>query len=417
MSQCPYNNLLDPDTYSQGMPYKKLSDMRKESGPVIKMEDPITGVPYWAILGREEMDFVSKKPQLFSSAEKTGFPMEFPQDLIETIFRLQIINMDPPDHVKYRKIVRRAFTINAVNSYQAKFEEYARRIVDVVASRGECEFVEEVAAELPLLAILELLGIPLKDRKQFFDWTNTMIFADDPDMMTGEEEGMLASLQVLEYAKKLAAEHRECSKAERNIVLASLLDSEVAGESLTEDEFCWFFILLLVGGNESTRTVMAQGMRLLMEHPDQLQYLIDNPDKIEGAVEEILRYNTAFCMMRRTAMEDVEVGGQMIKKGDKVVLHYHAVGLDEKVFGDDALSFDVTRAERMPDLYNQHRAFGVGQHFCLGTHLARQELNIMFNEFLPRLKNPKFAEPPKFVRSYFVNAMKEMKITFDKEAA
>jgi cholest-4-en-3-one 26-monooxygenase len=416
MSQCPYSNLLDPDTYAQGMPYQKLSEMRKESGPVIKMDDPITGVPYWAILGREEMDFVSKKPQLFSSAEKTGFPMEFPQDLIEAIFRLQIINMDPPDHVKYRKIVRRAFTINAVNSYQARFEEHARRIVDAVASRGECEFVEEVAAELPLLAILELLGIPLKDRKEFFDWTNTMIFADDPDMMTGEEEGMLASLQVLEYAKKLAAEHRVSSKAERNIVLASLLDSEVAGESLTEDEFCWFFILLLVGGNESTRTVMAQGMRLLMEHPEQLQYLIDNPDKIEGAVEEILRYNTAFCMMRRTAMEDVEVGGQMIKKGDKVILHYHAVGLDEKVFGDDALSFDVTRAERMPDLYNQHRAFGIGQHFCLGTHLARQELNIMFNEFLPRLRNPKFAEPPKFVRSYFVNAIKEMKITFDKEA-
>jgi len=417
MSQCPHANLLDPDTYAQGMPYQKLYDMRKESGPVIKLDDPITGVPYWAILGREEMDFVSKKPQLFSSAEKTGFPMEFPQELIEMVLRLQIINMDPPDHIKYRKIVRRAFTIKAVNSYQAKFEEHARRIVDAVASRGECEFVEEVAAELPLLAILELLGVPLEDRKQFFDWTNTMIFADDPDMATSEDDGMLASVQVLEYAKKLAAEHRESSKAERNIILAALLDSEVAGESLTEDEFCWFFILLLVGGNESTRTVMAQGMRLLMENPDQLQYLIDNPDKIEGAVEEILRYNTAFCTMRRTAMEDVEVGGQMIKKGDKVVLHYHAVGLDEKVFGDDALSFDVTRAERMPDLYNQHRAFGIGQHFCLGTHLARQELNIMFNEFLPRLRNPKFAQPPKFVRSYFANAVKEMNITFDKEAA
>jgi cholest-4-en-3-one 26-monooxygenase len=214
----------------------------------------------------------------------------------------------------------------------------------------------------------------------------------------------------------LAEEHRAHSKAERNIVLAALLDSEVAGESLTEDEFCWFFILLLVGGNESTRTVIAQGMRLLMEHPEQLQYLIENPDKIEGAVEEILRYNTAFCTMRRTAIEDVEVAGQTIRKGDKVVLHYHAAGLDERVFGDDALEFDVTRAQRMPDLYNRHRAFGIGQHFCLGSHLARLELNIMFNEFLPRLKKPKFAEPPKFVRSYFVNAMKEMNITFDKEA-
>ena len=417
MSQCPYSNLLDPDTYSQGMPYQKLSGMRSEAGPVIKMDDPITGVPYWAILGCEEMDYISKSPKLFSSAERTGFPMEFPQDLIEAVFRLQIINMDPPDHVKYRKIVRRAFTINAVNSYRPKFEAHAKRIVDAVASRGECEFVEEVAAELPLLAILELLGIPLEDRKKFFEWTNTMIFADDPDMAVNEEDGMLASIEVLEYAKRLAEEHRAHSKAERNIVLAALLDSEVAGESLTEDEFCWFFILLLVGGNESTRTVIAQGMRLLMEHPEQLQYLIENPDKIEDAVEEILRYNTAFCTMRRTAMEDVEVAGQTIRKGDKVVLHYHAAGLDERVFGDDALEFDVTRAQRMPDLYNRHRAFGIGQHFCLGSHLARLELNIMFNEFLPRLKNPKFAEPPKFVRSYFVNAMKEMNITFDKEAS
>jgi len=399
------------------MPYRELTEIRRDGGPLVKMDDPITGVPYWAVLGREEMDAISKNPKVFSSAERTGFPMEMEHGLVESIMRLQIINMDPPDHVKYRKIVRRAFTINAVNSYRPKFEEHARRIVDAVASRGECEFVEEVAAELPLLAILELLGIDFEDRKKFFDWTNTMIFADDPDMSTTEEDGMMASVEVLEYAKKLASEHRENSKAERNIVLASLLDSEVAGESLTEDEFCWFFILLLVGGNESTRTVMAQGMRLLMEHPDQLHYLIDNPDKIEGAVEEMLLYNTAFCMMRRTALEDVEVGGQLIKAGDKVVLHYHAVGLDEKVFGDDALSFDVTRAERMPDLYNQHRAFGVGQHFCLGTHLARLELNLMFQEFLPRLKNPRFAEPVKFVRSYFVNAIKEMNITFEPESA
>lgn len=415
MSQCPHSNLLDPATYSEGMPYQDLSDMRKASGPVIKMDDPITGVPYWAILGREEMDFVSKNPKLFSSAEKTGFPMEFPQDQIEFVFRLQIINMDPPSHQKYRKIVRRAFTIGAVDSYRPKFEDHARRIVDAVASEGKCEFVEEVAAELPLLAILELLGIALDDRKQFFDWTNTMIFADDPDMKATEEDGQLAAVEVLEYAKKLAAKHRESSTADKNIVLAALLDSEVQGEALTEDEFCWFFILLLVGGNESTRTVMAQGMRLLMENPEQLQYLIDNPDKIEGAVEEMLRFNTAFTCMRRTAMEDVEVGEQKIQKGDKVVLHYHAVGLDEKVFGDDALSFDVTRAERMPDLYNQHRAFGVGQHFCLGSHLARLELNLMFQEILPRLRNPQFAEDPKYVRSYFVNAMKEMNITFDKE--
>ena len=175
------------------------------------------------------------------------------------------------------------------------------------------------------------------------------------------------------------------------------------------------FILILVGGNESTRTVIAQGMRLLMEHPDQLQYLVENPDKIPNACEEILRYNTAFISMRRTAMEDVEISGQQIRKGDKVLLHYHTVNHDEEVFGDDAMEFDVTRTERMPDLYNQLRSFGIGQHFCIGTHLARQELRIMFQEIIPRLRHPRLKGQPKFVRSFFVNAMKEMHITFDPE--
>jgi cytochrome P450 len=179
--------------------------------------------------------------------------------------------------------------------------------------------------------------------------------------------------------------------------------------------FGWMFILILVGGNESTRTVIAQGMRLLMEHPEQLQYLVDNPDKIAGACEEILRYNTAFISMRRTAMEDLELGGQAIRKGDKVLLHYHTINMDESVFGDDAMDFDVTRPERMPDLYNQLRSFGIGQHFCIGSHLARLELRIMFEEIIPRLRNPQFAEPPRYVRSFFVNAMKEMRITFDPE--
>ena len=156
-------------------------------------------------------------------------------------------------------------------------------------------------------------------------------------------------------------------------------------------------------------------MRLLMEHPEQLQYLVDNPDKIKNAIEEMLRYNTAFIAMRRTAKEDTEVAGKMIKAGDKVVLHYHSASHDERVFGDDALTFDVRRAERMPDLAHKHRAFGIGQHFCIGSHLARLELLGMFEEIIPRLRNPKFVEEPKFIKSYFVNAIKEMKISFDPE--
>lgn len=411
MSQCPFTNLLDPDTYEGGMPYDKLKEIR-DAGPVVKIDDPITGVPYWAVTRIAEMDYVSKNPKLFSSRARTAFPMEFPQDMVDGIHCHTIINMDPPLHQKARRIVRNAFTPKHVESYAPKFREHARRIIDAVASRGECEFVEEVAAELPLIAILELLGVPLEDRKQFFDWTNTMIFADDPDMAISEGEGQLASLEVVQYALNLAAQHR---KTPMDNITGALLDGELEGEPLSEDVFGWMFILILVGGNESTRTVIAQGMRLLMEHPEQLQYLVDNPDKIGNACEEILRYNTAFIAMRRTAMEDTELGGQQIKKGDKVLLHYHAANHDELTFGEDAMAFDVRRAERMPDLYNQLRSFGIGQHFCIGSHLARLELNIMFEELIPRLRNPRLQGEPRFVRSFFVNAMKELRITFDPE--
>jgi cytochrome P450 len=391
------------------MPYGKLAEIR-ESGPVVKLEDPITGVPYWVVTRIAEMDAVSKNPKLFSSAARSAFPMEYDQDMVDNIHCHTIINMDPPQHQKVRRIVRNAFTPKRVESYEPEFREHAKRIVDAVESKGACEFVEEVAAELPLIGILELLGVPLEDRKQFFDWTNTMIFADDPDMSTSELEGQLASLEVIQYAMTLAEKHRE---SPMDNITGALLDAELEGAPISQDIFGWMFILILVGGNESTRTVIAQGMRLLMEHPDQLQYLVDNPDKISNACEEILRYNTAFISMRRTATEDTELAGQQIKKGDKVILHYHTANHDEAVFGDTATSFDVTRAERMPDLYNQLRSFGIGQHFCIGTHLARLELNIMFEEIIPRLRNPEFVGDPKFVRSFFVNAMKELHITFD----
>ena len=409
MDHCPFANLLDPGTYAEGMPYGKLAEIR-ESGPVVKLEDPITGVPYWVVTRIAEMDTVSKNPTLFSSAARSAFPMEYDQDMVDNIHCHTIINMDPPQHQKVRRIVRNAFTPKRVESYAPKFREHAKRIVDAVVSKGACEFVEEVAAELPLIGILELLGVPLEDRKQFFDWTNTMIFADDPDMSISELEGQLASLEVIQYAMNLAEKHRE---SPMDNITGALLDAELEGGPISQDIFGWMFILILVGGNESTRTVIAQGMRLLMEHPDQLQYLVDNPDKISNACEEILRYNTAFISMRRTATEDTELAGQQIKKGDKVILHYHTANHDEAVFGDTATSFDVTRAERMPDLYNQLRSFGIGQHFCIGTHLARLELNIMFEEIIPRLRNPEFVGDPKFVRSFFVNAMKELHITFD----
>jgi cholest-4-en-3-one 26-monooxygenase len=414
MSQCPFadfSNLVDPDTYAEGMPYDELARIRK-SGPIHYMDDPTMGVPYWLVTGREEIDFISKKPLLFSSEERTALADEITPDDVENIHRHMTINMDPPRQMKSRKIVRATFTPRAVDSYEARFREHARNIIDKVASRGECEFVEEVAAELPLLAILELCGIPPEDRKDFFAWTNAMMFHQDPEMAVDQSVAEAASFEVIAYAMKLLEKHKANPQKD---IIGALIDGNGKDEGLSEEEFVWFFLMLIAAGNESTRTVTSHGMRLLMEHPDQLQYLVDNPDKIPNACEEMLRYNTAFIMMRRTAMEDVEIAGKQIKKGDKIILHYHTVNHDEDIFGEDAMEFDVTRAERMPDMYNQHRAFGIGQHFCLGTHLARLEMQVMFEEIIPRMRNPRLVGEIAYTRSNLVNGIKRMHITFDPE--
>jgi cholest-4-en-3-one 26-monooxygenase len=376
------------------------------------MDDPTMGVPYWLVTGREEIDFISKKPLLFSSEARTALADEITPDDVENIHRHMTINMDPPRQMKSRKIVRATFTPRAVDSYEKRFREHARNIVDQVASRGECEFVVDVAAELPLLAILELCGIPPEDRKDFFDWTNAMMFHQDPEMAVDQSVAEAASFEVIAYAMKLLEKHKANPQKD---IIGALIDGNGKDEGLSEEEFVWFFLMLIAAGNESTRTVTSHGMRLLMEHPDQLQYLVDNPDKIPNACEEMLRYNTAFILMRRTAMEDVEIAGKQIKKGDKIILHYHTVNHDESIFGEDAMEFDVTRAERMPDMYNQHRAFGIGQHFCLGTHLARLEMRVMFEEIIPRMRNPKLVGEIAYTRSNLVNGIKRMHITFDPE--
>jgi len=415
MSQCPFadfKNMIDPDTYADGMPYDELARIRK-SGPVHYMEDPTMGVPYWLITGRDEIDYISKNPMIFSSSEGTALADEWSEEDKENIHRHMTINMDPPKHMRNRRLVRSTFTPKAVAACEARFRELAKEIIDAVASRGECEFVEEVAAELPLLAILELCGIPAEHRKDFFEWTNAMMFNQDPNLAADKDEAEAASMNVIMYAMKLEEEHK---KEPKDDIIGALLKGTDTDEGLTQDEFVWFFLMLIAAGNESTRTVTSHGMRLLMEHPDQLQYLVDNPDKIANACEEMIRYNTAFILMRRVAMEDVELAGQQIKKGDKIIMHYHTVNQDESIFGEDAMEFDVRRAERMPDMYNQHRAFGIGQHFCLGTHLARLELKVLFEELIPRLRNPKLAGEISYTRSNLVNGIRVMPITFDPEA-
>jgi cytochrome P450 len=406
MSGCPHIDLTAPETYRGDVPREVFRYLRDQA-PVYWHEDPQQGVGFWAVTRHADLDFVSKNPQLFSSSEKSCLLNESDPEML-ALLRLQLINMDPPDHLKYRRLVRNAFTPKKVDSYESRFREIAHDIVSRAVEGGRCEFVTDIASELPLIAICELMGVPLDKRGRLFELTNIMMGMDDPELTTTEEDGTLAMMEMFFLAQELAQQHR--SNPQDDIVNV-LLNGTVEDEPLTDEEFCHFFLLLIVAGNETTRTVTAQGMRLLMEHPEQYQQLIDSPELLEGAIEEFLRFNPAVIAFRRTAMDDVELGGQQISKGDKVQLYYAAASSDESVF-EDADTFDVTRAQR-EDIRNKHRAFGIGEHFCMGSHLARLELKVIFEEILKHIRNPEFDGEINWLRSNFIHGIKSMPIAFD----
>jgi len=405
MSGCPVFDLTAPETYLGGMPRETFKYLRNEQ-PVYWHEDPEQGRGFWAVTRHQDLDFISKNPLLFSSEVETCFLHEQDPEML-AMMRLQLINMDPPKHIKYRRLVRNAFTPKVVDSYEERFREIARDILDRAVTGGRCEFVEDIAAELPLIAICELMGVPQDKRHRLFELTNIMIGMDDPELSTTQEEGTMAMMEMFVLAQELAAKQKT---KPRDDIVNVLLNGTVEDEPLTEDEFCYFFLLLIVAGNETTRTVTSHGMRLLIEH-GQYQQLADNPELLEGAIEEFLRYYPAVIAFRRTATEDVEVGGQLIKKGDKIQMYYGSASADEAVFSDSD-RFDITRAQR-EELRNSHRAFGIGEHFCLGSHLARLELKVIFEEMLRRIRNPRFDGEIAWLRSNFINGIKSMPISFD----
>jgi len=405
MSGCPVFDLTDPETYLGGLPRDTFKYLRNEQ-PVYWHEDPAQKRGFWVITRHQDLDFISKNPLIFSSEAETCFLHEQDPEML-AMMRLQLINMDPPKHIKYRRLVRNAFTPKAVDSYEQRFREIARDILDRAVVGGRCEFVEEVAAELPLIAICELMGVPLEQRRRLFELTNIMIGMDDPELSTTQEEGTMAMMEMFMMAQELAAQQRTDPKED---IVNVLLNGTVEDEPLTDEEFCYFFLLLIVAGNETTRTVTSHGMRLLIEH-NQYQQLAEKPELLEGAIEEFLRYNPAVIAFRRTATEDVNVGGQLIRKGDKIQMYYGSASADESIFNDGD-KFDITRAQR-EEVRNNHRAFGIGEHFCLGSHLARLELKVIFEEILQRIHNPRLDGEIAWLRSNFINGIKSMPISFD----
>jgi cytochrome P450 len=386
--------------------------------PIARMElpeMPLLGSPaghYWAVTRYMDVVEASRQPKLFCSGQGTNI-VDMPAPFLE--FFGSMINMDDPRHARLRRIVSRGFTPRQLELLRADVEGVAAGIVDEVAEKGECDFVTEVAARLPLRVIVDLMGIPRSQEQFIFDRTNVILgFADpeyvdpgdDPEDATNFIQAILAAGQELATMVHELAEARIAEPA--NDLVTALVTSEVDGEHLTPQELASFFILLVVAGNETTRNAIAHGLWALTEHPDQKQRWIDDPAGVTPtAVEEIVRWSSPVIHFRRTVTEDgVRLGDHEFSAGERVVLWYGSANRDEAVFPDPQ-RFDVTRTP------NEHVGFGgPGPHFCLGAHLARREIAVMFRELLRRVPDIHAVAEPDRLRSNFINGVKHLPVAF-----
>jgi cholest-4-en-3-one 26-monooxygenase len=289
--------------------------------------------------------------------------------------------------------------------------ELTARIVDEVIERGECDFVVDVAAELPLQVIAELLGVPNADRHKLFEWSNRMVGSEDPEYFVSETEVQTAQIEMFMYANGLAQERRENP---RDDIVTTLLEGEVDGDRLSEMDFNLFFLLLTVAGNETTRNSISHGIRAFCEHPDQYRALVDDPSLAVSATEEIVRWASPVMYFRRNVTKDTVIRGQQLKAGDKVAIYYCSANRDEDVF-DRPFEFDISRDP------NPHIGFGGGgPHFCLGANLARLEIRVLFEELARRMPDIELVGEPDYLRSNFIGGIKHMPVVFTpgaKEAA
>jgi cholest-4-en-3-one 26-monooxygenase len=392
-------DLVNPDVWVEGVPHEAFRVLRREA-PVLWQDYP-GSQGFYAITKYDDLVAISKDTATFSSHRGSALLRDMPpEDLAQT--QLMMLNMDPPQHSKYRKLVSQGFTPRMTARLEPRIHEMTVRILDKVTPVGRCDFVRDIAAELPLQVIAELIGVPMEDRDKVFDWSNRLIGFDDPEFGTSEEAGKEAAAELWMYANALAAERR---KDPRDDLVSTLVHGEVDGEKLDEMQFDSFFLLLAVAGNETTRNLIAGGMHALIEHPDQWRRLRQNPRLINTAVEEMLRWVSPVIHFRRTVTRPTEIRGVKLKEGDKVAIYYTSANRDEDVF-PDGMTFDVGRTP------NNHVAFGIGEHFCLGANLARLEIRAIFEELVKRVPDIELAAPVRRLRSNFINGTKEMQVRF-----
>ena len=409
--RCPIDiDLMDPDTFQSGLPLSDFATMRSEA-PVFWHEDEGSwGDGFWVVTRHADVMEVSRTPEVFSSYERGSLLLprkgqtREEEDAALAMTRMLMLNMDPPEHSDYRTIVQRAFTPRTIRNLEPRLEELAADIVDRAIAKGSGDFVTDVAAELPLLAICELVGVPAEDRAVIFDLSNRLIGADDPEFAVSPEEAQLASAEMYMYADTIAAARRECPMDD---VATKLLQADIGGTSLTQEQFDIFFMLLMVAGNETTRNAISHGMQAFFDHPDQWElFKSSRPEILDTAVEEIIRWATPVMQFQRTALSDYTLGGQQIKKGDRVAIYYAAANRDGEAL-DSPDTFDITRKD------NEHIAFGGGgPHFCLGANLARAEIRIIFNTIADKMPDIRRTSDARYLRSQFINGIKEIPVSY-----
>jgi cholest-4-en-3-one 26-monooxygenase len=395
-------DLHDPDTFVRGVPHDAFRVMRKEA-PIYFHKEP-NGRGFWCVTKHDDVITVSKDPHTFSSKRGATNIQDYAEEDL-SVMQMMMLNMDPPQHNQFRKLASTGFTPRMVARLEARIRESAKDIVDQIAKKGETDFVTSIAAELPLRAIADLLGVPQEDRHKLFDWSNRLIGFDDPEFQTSLEDGKAAATELWMYATSLAEERRD-KKGED--LVSVLINAEIDGERLSEMEFSSFFLLLAVAGNETTRNLISGGMLALTENPAERARLTKDASLIPSAVEEMLRWVTPVMYFRRTATKDTVLRGQKIREGEKVVMYYSSANRDEDVFANSE-RFDVGRTP------NDHLAFGAGQHFCLGSNLARLEIRVMFEELMKRIPDFELAGPVRRLRSNFINGFKQIPIRYTPE--
>ncbi|MGQ4600067.1 cytochrome P450 [Nocardia sp. R6R-6] len=397
-------DVTDPDIYAERVPVEEFAELRRTAPIWWNPQSPeVSGFHddgFWVVSRHADVKEVSRRSDVFSSAENTAIP-RFNDDIARTQIELQrivLLNMDAPEHTKLRKIISRGFTPRAINGLRAELSARAESIVQAAAEAGSGDFVTQVACELPLQAIAELIGVPQEDRMKVFAWSNDMTGYDDPERTA---DPVAASTEILGYAYQMAASRKRCPAGD---IVTTLVEADIDGDKLTEEEFGFFVIMLAVAGNETTRNAISHGMMAFLANPDQWELFKQR--RPATAADEIIRWATPVTSFQRTALADTELAGTQIKKGQRVVMLYRAANFDEEVF-DHPEKFDILRAD------NPHLAFGgTGAHFCLGANLARLEIDLIFNAIADHLPDITMVGDAKRLRSGWLNGIKEFPVDY-----